>query len=705
MLLAIPMLGALQAIEIRTASDLPIERFDEYTEGIQLPVPWVSAGLEKSVVLELTSHAESDLVNNYFTGKGVRLVDHSYEAGVGAGFGRSFTAPPEGDVYLGFDFRLGSALGAGADLDLLVQLSDDAADGISLQLSSKKGLSLIDSAGQSQEVYGKVEAGTWYHVGVTFREDQTADFSLFTAKDVKVPFWTGTVDCSLGHLVTHLQFLSANNEVQSTGIWEVDNISMAGSVFADRSALLPFEPMPYDALVQTKKKVFCYYYPIYSSGYAKVDPGMSWYLRTTMNPTIKEDVRRRKAGTKIFYFPLLRPPMAEDVPEDEVLLRRAMDEIRLAKQMGLDGFVVDFFYDPEKGHGLKHFNNVSFALVDAAPLVDPHFKIIPAVYTQAGTNEQGAADARVDFDAYINCEVFARLYAAEGVYRLKDGRMLFTIWFPERHTAAFWQRSLDAFEAKGMHMAFMTEFNTKSHIEEYAPFTEVMSHWGPRTPVEFNWIKQARPHAPIVAAPIASHDVRSRGPMYWESANYATLLKTWNTAMDEDADWAIINTWSDYSEQAMAPSTTIGFSLHDLNTYYTQWFKTGEQPVITRDVLYYSYRIHHSDLEPRYGRKYGQVRRSQPEIEMYSGNDIELLGFLKEPGDLVIRIDGEEHRMAANAGIHSFRIPLPEGKSFMPEFSLERSGVPVVSGQGNHMVLDQIEFPNLLYHSGVIPAK
>jgi hypothetical protein len=193
-------------------------------------------------------------------------------------------------------------------------------------------------------------------------------------------------------------------------------------------------------------------------------------------------------------------------------------------------------------------------------------------------------------------------------------------------------------------------------------------------------------------------DVRTRGCLFWESANSDTLRKTWTTAMQDQSDWVFLYTWSDYSEQAMAPSTAIGFMPHDLNTYYAQWFKTGHQPPITRDVLYYSYRRHHLDTAPARGRTW--------ECKLAGGieprNEIELLAFLTEPGTLRIEAAGQAHTMDVPAGITSFKVPLPAGRTFAPSFRLDRAGRTVVSGEGRYAVLGEIEYANPLYHAGVL---
>lgn len=87
---------------------------------------------------------------------------------------------------------------------------------------------------------------------------------------------------------------------------------------------------------------------------------------------------------------------------------------------------------------------------------------------------------------------------------------------------------------------------------------------------------------------------------------------------------------------------------------------------------------------------------------MTARNDIELLAFLKEPGELRIQAGDEIHSEVAGAGIRSLKAPIPPGVAFSPVFSLLRNGRPVLQGRGRYAILDRLEYPNLLYHAGIL---
>ena len=47
-------------------------------------------------------------------------------------------------------------------------------------------------------------------------------------------------------------------------------------------------------------------------------------------------------------------------------------------------------------------------------------------------------------------------------------------------------------------------------------------------------------------------------------------------------------------------------------------------------------------------------------------------------------------------------VPLPKDKRFVPYFAVERDGSETLGGNGRYTIYDKVDYPNLLYHSGVI---
>lgn len=703
------------ASTLRTTEQLPVDRFDEYEAGKLPPHPWRLIGadankLPEGLTLALEAEGESPFPGNVVCGKGLVLRNTGESNGDGIGISTSFTPPPVGDVYVGFDFRLSPMTGGtegSRGMELACDLTNEQGQGLQLRMSREGGLRVLaaDGSEKGQSEWKKIAPlnhDTWFHLGITLSADNQATFALFTERDKKNPVGLGLAPITLPGAreggMTELRFYNAGGDAMRQGEWALDNICMGGKVDATRTDWLPFQQESPITMRTHARKVFAYYYPIYSSEWSSADPGLSWYVRTTLNAAIEVDPRRKAAGTKIFYHPLPRPPMKPGLSPEEELVSAMEEEVRLGVQMGLDGFVVDFFSYPKSS--TEVFNRRSFALVEAARRVGGGFKIIPAPYTTTNKNTvNGEGDPDTDPAYYARSPVFKKLWDSPSVLRTEDGRMVFSMWLPERHSTNWWKAAMAEMENLGMRVAFLPQLNSRGRMAEFGAISIGLSDWGPRSPMHSNWVVEARKHTSRVVAPVAPHDIRSRGSIFWEAANFGAQRRMWHTAIEDKADWVFINTWSDFSEQALAPGTAIGFAPYDIATYYTQWFKSGIQPDITRDVLYYSYRRHHSELEPVRGRKWSVKKEGGND---HVRDDIELLAFLHEPGELRITVDGEVNTLQAKAGITSFKVPMPSGKTFAPAFALKRDGKTIISGHGRYAVLNKIEYPNMLYHSGVL---
>ncbi len=694
--------------DLRSVEQLPIDRFDEYQANTFPPYPWKRIGkISKDLTLSLSPDAESPFAGNKETGKGLLLNDKSGSAGKNAGISCRFTAPPKGEVYLGFDFQYtqGKQGTQGDGLDAVCSLDNGKqGEAIRFHLGKNGKFSLQTPSGSLKELTA-MEPGIWYHVAIKFSEGK-AEISVLDIRgaftnpyQVRVrdrkKFFRTTEKIALPDAIRRLSFFSSAPD-SATGSWMLDNICMAGKVDADRTAWLPFRPIDRNTLYASKRKVYIYHYPVYTPGWNAQDPGLAWLTRTMLNPTLNLKKDRKGSGTELLYRPYPRPPMNAGLSSETMKAKEMEQEIRLASAMGADGFICDFQSHPKQAGGQLYFTNNSFALMDAAQKHFPNFKIIPAVYSSSGMSGiNGESDKGCSPEKYANSEVVQRVLKHPAALRTPDGKVVFSMWLTERHSVEWWKKVMQILEQKGTPIALFAQFNSTGKLKEFSEICYGMTNWGPREPGRYNWTETVRPLTGIAAVPIVMQDIRTRGSHLYESQNTALLRGLWDQAIADKADWTILNTWSDYSEQAMAPSTHIGFAPYDLNAYYTQWFKTGKKPEIIQDRLYYCYRRNHFDVKQNKGVKW-RVTRGK------AHNDIELVAFLKAPGRLSIRIDGKLYTKDAPAGITSFKVPMPKDKTFVPEFALLRNGKTVLSARGRYTVLGEVEYPHMLYCAGVI---
>jgi hypothetical protein len=169
--------------------------------------------------------------------------------------------------------------------------------------------------------------------------------------------------------------------------------------------------------------------------------------------------------------------------------------------------------------------------------------------------------------------------------------------------------------------------------------------------------------------------------------------------MEIDSDAVNICTWNDYSEGSeIRPSTSIQYAFYDLSAFYIAWFKSGVMPPVTEDVLYYFHRIESTEA-PGTGTAQ-PFRFSVGFLNRFSDpvcNDIEVLAFLKEPGEIEIVTAKGSSRLKAKSGITSFRTPLVPGKV---SFQINRGNTTVLSLVSAFEIRETSRYQNLLYHAG-----
>ena len=133
---------------LRSVDQLPVDRFDQYQPNTFPPYPWLKTGTTgKDVDILLKKEANSPFVKNEVTGKALVLTDSSKTSGQGVGVKIDFRPPPEGKVYLGFDFKFTNPK-TGAGVDLICKLDNKKSGrGLMLNLGKDGKLTIEDLQG------------------------------------------------------------------------------------------------------------------------------------------------------------------------------------------------------------------------------------------------------------------------------------------------------------------------------------------------------------------------------------------------------------------------------------------------------------------------------------------------------------------------------------------------------------------------------
>ncbi|WP_425839691.1 endo-1,3-alpha-glucanase family glycosylhydrolase [Microbacterium sp. PA5] len=427
------------------------------------------------------------------------------------------------------------------------------------------------------------------------------------------------------------------------------------------------------------KKVFAHYFPPYPVSFDNLSADSDYYARNYL--TVGGENGKHAA-----YSGLLR-----DRPETRAPLSgdwRTKDfnaEIDDAAAAGVDGFMVDVL-------SLSGGNwDRTVGLTNAAAGRSDGFTVIPNI--DATSSVAKASPATV-------AAAIAPLMKSKAAYKLSDGRVLLSSFKAEGKPASWWKDIMAALKnTHGVSAAFVAVFldSSEANLRTFAPFTYAASNWGKRSPDSAATATDRTDLAHALGMkwiePIAVQDVRHKSGVYAEAANTETLRATWKRAISNDADFAQLITWNDYSEAtSFAASEMHGSAFLDLSAYYASWFKTGKAPGLRGDEIIVTHRT----------QSYKAAALLPPVTlnATLGGNTtaprdtVEVVTMLTEPATVTLRVGSATHTIDAPAGLSAHTVPLRTGKV---SASAARGGSVFATATTDEPVVSSPEIVNLLY--------
>ena len=176
----------------------------------------------------------------------------------------------------------------------------------------------------------------------------------------------------------------------------------------------------------------------------------------------------------------------------------------------------------------------------------------------------------------------------------------------------------------------------------------------------------------------------------YDSRGVEGIAKQFEGAIRDGASWVELVTWNDWGEASyLAPfgsaAQTTFYNGHwgpmlshaallDASRYYIDWYKTGKPPAITKDALYYAYRLHPKTATVG-GKRPGGADRLTDEVFVSL--------FLTAPARLTVRSGAEEKSFDAGAGVTHLSLPFEPGPQ---RFVLTRGGETVLDKTGEHEI-------------------
>jgi glucan endo-1,3-alpha-glucosidase len=225
----------------------------------------------------------------------------------------------------------------------------------------------------------------------------------------------------------------------------------------------------------------------------------------------------------------------------------------------------------------------------------------------------------------------------------------------------------------------------------------------------------------LYMAPICLQFWGANANRYYEYSGAAGMRALWMDAINvTHPDWVEIVTWNDFIEGTYVspiddpnkypganflnstgvPLGTLGyFHSHQgasaLLSFFIQWYKTGVEPTITRDAIYYFYRTQLKDSEaasPPVAHKFGPI-----------ADRLYITANLTAPAELRVTTGGRTAVMPLPAGSTDVQTPLFAGDP--PFIELLRKGSVLATGKAKEPVLAAPQYNDFYYSTGEITAQ
>lgn len=378
-----------------------------------------------------------------------------------------------------------------------------------------------------------------------------------------------------------------------------------------------------------------------------VSRASDYYTRQFLNPS-GESGKHAAYGGFFRDRPIYRPrnPLASWRTHD------CQFDILTAQNAGLDGFFVDIL--SQTGASWESY----LILRQAAEYLDTGFRIVPMLDT---TGEVAAAGPAAAAGAIAQ---FAR---GRSAWRLADGRSVFASFKTEQKSLAWWQEVIRRLRRDHrLPTAFISvALNAATHPAYRAiTFAEGVWSYG-ADPASIGHAADhaswARQRGKLFMAPVNGQDCRPYASRFDEAGNTEATRAAWEKLIQQQADFAQIVTWSDFSEgSAIAPSEARGCAPLRLTSRYLRRWKTGAALSEGTEEMIISHRSNFNGSRPsgpqtRFMTQGGGSHRTAVR------DTVEILTFLNAPAQVQVRLGSRTVSYPAPAGMHARLEPLALG--------------------------------------------
>jgi Glycosyl hydrolase family 71 len=433
---------------------------------------------------------------------------------------------------------------------------------------------------------------------------------------------------------------------------------------------LPFAMPSADVFLTSPKKVLAHYFEPYPIQIDNVAANVDYYNRNYLVPSGENNKFLAQGGLL-----RARPEAVTPLAGVNFAALNKQIEVEDAIAVGIGGFnydILDSAASVANGSAdcLSNTGKM-WTLFQAAQEVNPLFQIVPTPDMGALV---GATPAQIVQIIGGTPGAPSWIASHPSTARLPDGRIVISA-FNALNTGAtppltFWQAVIAGLDALDVDIAFIPLLLGSPTSSVLDPISLGYGNWGTAIP------SVASGPASYMNG-VLTQQFRPDQSVFWEASNSATWRNSWLASINGGKPYAQLITWNDMSESGMVRPYTdaslapnIGTGFYETCAYYATYFVTGSPPLITNDVAYWFYRKMQSSA--------AHAKQSKPVAIQFSTEEanIELVGFLAEPGTLVI--NGQSMLAPANIPT-SFKVPTAPG---FPQFRLQRNGSDVFEFKG-----------------------
>jgi glucan endo-1,3-alpha-glucosidase len=391
------------------------------------------------------------------------------------------------------------------------------------------------------------------------------------------------------------------------------------------------------------------------------------------------------------------------------------EDIQQAQASGVDGFGLDFGAYSQQ----PYYKTNMATMYAAANALGTGFKLF---LIPDGPGSSGLPLADVLSAAETYCPNPAQL--------TYNGKCVLSAWAADQNwSPSYWQTNvLTPLANAGDPVAFLPQINNLDAVPTSSEVATVESTWNSVVAGYYYfgvsgvptyadrpslldggeaWASVTHSNNKIYMAPVSCQYWNaintSGGRRYFEYGGGQGFANQWASIINiQQPQWIMDVTWDDYNESYTTPAEpsviyrpwvdTPHAGCAALMGYYARWYKSGTQPPITKDALYYFYRT-----SPR-----AAIASHDPlgAITQFYGNvldDIYITTFLTAPATLTVNSGGSISNHNLGADITNTVVTFTVGST--QAFTLTRNGHTLISLTGQPIVATPVSY-NFMYSTG-----